>query len=153
MESQGIIHKVCTVYTRGEEQRKDLFQEILIQLWRSYPSFRGDAKFTTWMYRISLNVALQQVRKRKKSLQKVEISTRILELPEAIQSNEFDGAEIKLLYKAIDQLNDVEKGIVLLYLEEEENEEIARIMGITPNYVRVKLHRIKAKLKKILNPQ
>lgn len=149
MDAQGIIHKVCGMYCDNEEDQKDLFQEILINLWKSYPSFRGDSKFSTWMYRVSLNVAIQRVRKSVKS---EEYAT----LPDSFDEMTFPASEglpekeMQLLYAAIEQLNDVEKAIVMLYLEEKGNEEIAEIVGITQNYVRVKMTRIRKKLKEIV---
>ena len=74
MESQGIVHKICSIYCDDKEQRKDLFQEILIQLWKSYSSFRGEAKFSSWMYQVALNVAIQHLRKSKKRPDKVKLS-------------------------------------------------------------------------------
>lgn len=147
-ESQGIIHKVCNIYCKDMEYRKDLFQEILIQLWKSFPSFRGDAQFSTWMYRVCLNVALQYVRKDSKKPSQIEL-TKELNLPQ-IEDNSLQ-EELGMLYRAVDKLNDIEKGIVMLYLEDKDNEEIAEIIGISQNYVRVKMNRIKTKLRKILN--
>ena len=150
-ESQGIVHKVCGMYCDNEEDKKDLFQEILIQLWKSYPSFRGDSKFSSWMYRISLNVAISNLRKSKT---KKEDST----LPETFDSisRESDEQSLNLekgmLRNAIKQLNEIEKAVMVLYLEEKPNDEIAEIIGITQNNVRVKMTRIRTKLKKILNP-
>ncbi|NER12010.1 sigma-70 family RNA polymerase sigma factor [Leptobacterium flavescens] len=150
-ESQGIVHKICNIYCKDEEHRKDLFQEILIQLWKSYTSFRGEAKFSTWMYRVGLNVAIQYFRKGKKRPEETELSAKLQNLPELKKDDSLE-EEIRLLYKAINTLNDIEKAIVMLYLEEKTNEEIAEITGITQNYVRVKMNRVKTKLKKILNP-
>lgn len=151
-DAQGIVHKVCGIYCKDEEQRKDLFQEILIQLWKAYPTFRGESQFSTWMYRVGINVAIQDFRKSKKRPEEIEFSEKYKNLPEALKDNHFED-ELKILHKAINQLNDVEKAIVMLYLEEKDNEEIAQIIGITQNYVRVKMNRIKIKLKKILNPE
>ncbi|XWN37878.1 MAG: sigma-70 family RNA polymerase sigma factor [Balneola sp.] len=150
-ESQGIVHKVCGMYCNNEEDKKDLFQEILIQLWKSYPGFRGDSKFSSWMYRVGLNVAISNLRKSKT---KKEDST----LPDSFDSisRESDEQSLSLekglLRNAIQQLNEIEKGIMVLYLEEKPNEEIADIMGITQNHVRVKMTRIRNKLKETLNP-
>ena len=149
-ESQGIIHKVCSIYCDEEEDRKDLFQEILVQLWKSYPSFRGDSKFSSWMYRVSLNVAISYLRKSKVQKEDVALpaSFDAMSVEESEQSLDL---EKQLLRKAIQQLNDVEKAIMMLYLEEKGNEEIAEVMGITQNHVRVKMTRIRTKLKETLN--
>jgi len=146
-ESQAIVHKVCRMYCDNEEHRKDLFQEILIQLWKSYPSFRGDSKFSTWMYRVSINVAIQDLRKIKKKQQFFFQTNQFQDTSEEKKS-EVEIEKLKLMHAAIAKLNKVEKAIVMLHLDEKSNEEIAEIVGITQNHVRVKMHRIKTKLSK-----
>ena len=148
--SQGIVHKVCHVYADDEEHRKDLLQEILIQLWKSYPSFKGQARFSTWMYRVSLKVALQHVRKKHRKPKETGLSQELFNLADPGQDEQFE-EDLRLLYKAIAQLNDIEKAIVMLYLEDKGNDEIAEIIGISQNHVRVRMNRAKTKLKKILN--
>jgi len=149
MDAQGIVHKVCGMYCDDEQDRKDLFQEILINLWKSYPSFRGDSKFSTWMYRVSLNVAIQRLRKTNK--QKEE-PTQPIDFEKISNPSEesLPEKELQMMHTAINKLSDVEKAIVMLYLEEKGNEEIAEIMGISQNYVRVKMTRIREKLKKMV---
>jgi len=149
MPAQGIIHKVCAIYCDTEEGRKDLFQEILVNLWKSYPSFRGDSKFSTWMYRISLNIAIQHLRseKKRKEYSKLPEFFSSTIKPEAEHLPEL---ELNLMYRAIDKLNEVEKAIVMLYLEEKGNDQIAEIIGISQNYVRVKMTRIRNKLKELV---
>ena len=150
MQSQGIIHKISRMYCRLEEDRQDLFQEILIQLWKAYPSFRGDAKFSTWMYRVGLNVALQFARKdiKKPGFDDIDQASEVLDIPEEGSYKDQKGR----LLIAIGRLNEIEKAIAMLYLEEKSYEEISEIMGITQNYVRVKMNRIKNKLKELLKP-
>ena len=150
-ENQNIIHKVCRVYTNNSEAHKDLFQEITIQLWKAYPKFRGDSKFSTWMYRVGLNTAITLYRKSKRQIQTSDIS----DFHYKLASNEYDGKveeQIQLLYKAIHQLNDIEKALILLFLEDKPYKEISYLMGITEVNARVKVNRIKTKLKTILNP-
>lgn len=149
-ESQGIIHKVSRMYCDNEEHRKDLFQEILIQLWKSFPSFRGDSKFSTWMYRVALNVAILDFRKTKKKRQ-LFFQTNQFKGTSEEKNTEFQDEKLKLMHTAIANLNKVEKAIVMLHLEEKTNVEIAEIVGITQNYVRVKMNRIKIKLSKTIN--
>lgn len=151
-QSQGIIHKVCNIYCQDREHRKDLFQEILIQLWKSFKSFKGEAKFSTWMYRVSLNVALQYVRKENRSPSKVALSDELTNLSDFSSDDHYE-EDLQLMYQAINQLNDIEKAIIMLYLEDKGNDEIAEIVGISQNYVRVRMNRSKEKLKKILNAQ
>lgn len=143
------MHKVCRMYCDEEEERKDLFQEIVIHLWKSYPSFKGDAKFSTWMYRVAFNIAIQHLRKEKKKKEDTVLPERFDQL-----SNELEGEELveekKALRFAINQLNEIEKAIVMLYLEERDNEDIAEIIGISQNNVRVKMTRIRNKLKELV---
>jgi RNA polymerase sigma-70 factor (ECF subfamily) len=144
-ESQGIIHKVCRMYCDDEIHRKDLFQEIVLQLWKSYPSFRGDSKFSSWMYRVALNVAVQDFRKEKKRKYLFLESVDFRE-PSINPDTEINDERIAALYKAIAQLDKIERAIMILHLDEVTNEEIADIVGITQNYVRVKMTRIRRKL-------
>ncbi|WP_394746902.1 RNA polymerase sigma factor [Spongiimicrobium salis] len=137
------------MYCDDEEHRKDLFQEILIQLWKSYSSFRGEAKFSTWMYRVALNVAIQDLRKVKKAQSLFSPSEKFKDILEEKTDPSTD-ENLKLLHKAISHLSKIEKAIMMLYLDNKSNEEIAEIIGITQNYVRVKMNRIKGKLKKTL---
>ena len=149
-ESQGIIHKICRIYCADEEHRKDLFQEILIQLWQSYPSFRGDSKFSTWMYRTGLNVAIQHFRKAKRK-QRIFIQTSQFKEIESLPDSAYEDEKLKIMHQAIAHLNKIEKAIIMLYLDNKSNKEIAEIIGITQNYVRVKMSRIKIKLSKNIN--
>jgi len=148
-EAQGIIHKICRMYCDDEEHRKDLFQEILIQLWKSYGSFKGEAKFSTWLYRVALNVAIQDLRKTKKEGSLFFQTNQFIERESQIAEG-YEDQNLKLMHKAIANLNKIEKAIIMLHLEDKSNEEIAKIIGITQNYVRVKMNRIKGKLRKTL---
>jgi RNA polymerase sigma factor (sigma-70 family) len=148
-ENQGIIHKVCSIYCDSEEDRRDLFQEILAQLWKSYPSFRSESKFSTWMYRVALNTAITSFKKGKRQPDKNALSAEYFQIAEEHYDTETED-QIKQLHKAIGQLTGIEKSITLLYLEDKCYEDIAEITGITQNYVRVKMNRIKKKLKKYM---
>jgi len=151
-ENQGIIHKVCSVYCDLDEDRRDLFQEILAQLWKSYPSFRNESKFSTWMYRVALNTAITSFKKDKRKPDKSGISYESLQLAEEIYDTR-EEEQIRILNKAVSQLSGIEKSIILLFLEDKKYEEIAEITGITQNYVRVKMNRIKKKLKLLMNTE
>ena len=148
-ESQGIIHKVCRMYCDDEIHREDLFQEIVLQLWKSYPSFKRESKFSTWMYRVALNVAIQDFRKEKK---RRFLFLEQLEFKETASApkKEYKDERIEALYKAISNLDKIERAIMLLHLDDLPNEEIAEIVGITQNYVRVKMTRIRKKLVKTI---
>ena len=151
-ENQGIIHKVCSVYCDLEEDRRDLFQEILAQLWKSYPTFRNESKFSTWMYRVALNTAITSFKKDKRQPDKSGISYENLQLAEEMYDSR-EEEQIKMLNKAVSNLSGIEKSIILLFLEDKKYEEIAEITGITQNYVRVKMNRIKKKLKLLMNTE
>ncbi|QIA09911.1 sigma-70 family RNA polymerase sigma factor [Draconibacterium halophilum] len=144
---QAIIHKVTMVYTNGPADREDLFQEICLQLWRSYPNFREEAKFSTWMYRVALNTAISDVRKKNKDLHFEQL--RDNDRMETEPSDEKE--QMKLLYRAISKLNRIDKALILLWLEEKSYDEIAAIMGTTKGNVSVKLVRIKRKLEELVS--
>lgn len=148
---QNIVHKVCRLYTNNQEAHNDLFQEITIQLWKAYPKFRGDAKFSTWMYRVGLNTAITLYRKSKRTINTQEFESVSFK----IKSEEYDDTEeqqLKLLYQAVHQLNDIEKALVFLYLEDKNYNEISETLGISEVNARVKMNRVKKKLRTILNP-
>nr|WP_294789834.1 sigma-70 family RNA polymerase sigma factor [uncultured Mucilaginibacter sp.] len=146
-EHQGIIHKICRLYRDTAADREDLFQEIVFQLWRGVNTFRGDAKPSTWIYRVALNTAIATFRKRKPEIEYT------LQLPDVLQEDESDELALRReqLFRAIKQLNDGEKAIVALYLDDMDHRQIAEITGITENNVAVKLNRIKTKIQKLLN--
>jgi RNA polymerase sigma-70 factor (ECF subfamily) len=150
--NQGIIHKVCSLYCDDEEDRHDLFQEILAQLWKSFPTFRNESKFSTWMYRVALNTAITTFKKTKKQPGLIRLTSESFQIADDTNSRE-KNEEIALLKQAITRLSGIEKSIILLFLEEKEYEEIAEITGITQNYVRVKMNRIKKKLKLFMSSE
>ena len=150
-KNQGIIHKVCRSYTNGEAAHKDLFQEITIQLWKAYPKFRGDSKFSTWVYRVAFNTAISLYRKSKRKVETSPIYDNLKELEYQDYDDTHD-KQLKLLYKAIQSLNDIEKALALLYLEDKSYKEISNVLGISEVNARVKMNRTKTKLKNILNP-
>ncbi|MGC1516083.1 MAG: sigma-70 family RNA polymerase sigma factor [Maribacter sp.] len=150
-DNQNIVHKVCTLYTNDRDAHNDLFQEITIQLWKAYPKFRGEAKFSTWMYRVALNTAITLYRKQKKRIDTHDYESVIFKI-KADEYDETEELQLKLMYKAVKQLGDVDKALVFLYLEDKNYTEIAETLGITEVNARVKMNRIKTKLRTILNP-
>lgn len=147
-QNQGIIRKVCHLYGRNDADKDDLYQEIVIQLWKSFGSFRGEAKFSTWMYRIALNTAISNLRKQSRKV--------ALSFPEFIPVELADTDEEKIkeeklkeMYAAISRLTEVEKAIVMLYLEDKSYEEMEEILGISNGTLRVKMNRIKDKLRSL----
>jgi RNA polymerase sigma-70 factor (ECF subfamily) len=149
-KNQGIIHKVCRIYTTNEEDSQDLFQEILLQLWKSYKSFKGNSKFTTWMYRVALNTAITLFRKSTKRISTLDIDNTLYKIYE---DNEYPDKQeqINQLYEAIKKLSEIERALILLYLEDLPYKDIADTLGITEVNARVKMNRTKAKLKEIMN--
>jgi RNA polymerase sigma factor (sigma-70 family) len=145
-QHQGILHKVCRIYCHTATDREDLFQEIVLQLWKAFPAFRNESKITTWMYKIALNTAISGLR--KKRVLTAELESVYFQVADTSQHHLDE--ELQRLYNAIKHLSDVEKSIVLLYLEDKRYQEIAEITGITANYVAVKMNRIKATLRTLL---
>jgi RNA polymerase sigma-70 factor (ECF subfamily) len=147
-QHRGMLYKVCNLYCSAEHDKQDLFQEIVIQLWKAFPRFRGDSKFGTWLYRIALNTAISGLRKQKKNVQSMEPDQMPTEIQD-IQYNKDKEEKLQQLYKAIQQLPEIERGIVMLYLEDRSYEEMEDILGINQNNLRVKMNRIKEKLRKL----
>ncbi|AXY76800.1 RNA polymerase sigma factor [Paraflavitalea soli] len=147
-QHRGMLYKVCNLYCSSEYDKQDLFQEIVIQLWKAYPRFRGDSKFGTWLYRIALNTAISDLRKQKKHIQSVEPDQLPTEIQD-IQYNKDKEEKLQQLYRAIHQLPEIERGIVMLYLEDKSYDEMEEILGINQNNLRVKMNRIKEKLRKL----
>lgn len=150
-KNQNIIHKICRIYTTNQDQHNDLFQEITIQIWKNYSKFRGEAKFSTWMYRVALNTAISLYRKSTRNIKTQEFD----DVSFKIKSIDYDDTidfQLKALYNGIRCLNDIEKALIFLYLEDKPYKEISKTLGITEVNARVKMKRSKDKLKKILNP-
>lgn len=147
-QHKAIIHKVSKMYTDGAEEQRDLFQEIVLQLWKAYPSFKGNSKFSTWMYRVSLNTALVYFKKDQRKIDKTPLDAHI----DVVDNNESDQKEEKLayLYKAVQELNAVEKALIFLFLENQSHKEIAENLGISEVNARVRLNRTKEKLQIII---
>ncbi len=143
-QHQKIVYKVCNLYMDLHSDREDLFQEITLQAWKAYGNFRGDAKFSTWLYRVALNTAITFFRKDKKKPDIYSTDT----MPEKVEEN-IDPVEeqVKAMYAAIGELSKIDKALVMLYLEDYSYQEIGEMMGITANNVAVKMNRIKLKLK------
>ena len=150
-ENQDILHKICHVYGE-QEDRRDLSQEMVFQLWKSYPSFRGDAKFTTWMYRVCLNTALVYIRRRRRAGTATRLEERHQQLAAAPQELDTEH-EIKRLYRAIQGLRRFDRALMLLHLERQSYRDIAQVTGISEGNVSVRLVRIKQKLKELMQEE
>lgn len=147
-QHQGLIYKVCIMYENDPEARNDLFQEIILQLWKSFSTFRGESKITTWMYRIALNTAISGYRKHARYPKTEDINEIHYNISER-QSDDRD-EDIQKLQWAIRQLSEIERAMIMMALEEVPYEEIAETIGITQNNVRVRMNRIREKLRKLM---
>lgn len=145
-ENRGIIHKISMMYTTSLADKEDLYQEICLQLWRSFRSYRAESKFSTWLYRVALNTAISSVRKDRRRVETVELDqAQHFET----RDNEKEGMT-RILFKAVAKLNKVDRAIILLWLEEKEYTEISEVMGISQSAVSVRLVRIRERLKSIM---
>jgi RNA polymerase sigma factor (sigma-70 family) len=146
--NKGIIYKIANSYCKDPEDRQDLIQEITIQLWKSFDRYNGTAKFSTWMYRIALNTAISFYRKdnRRKGFH-VPLSKTVIQTTSEILEDEKE-VSLGLLEKFIRELNELDRALMILYMEERSQNEIAEILGISVSNVATKLGRIKERLKK-----
>lgn len=147
-ENQGLIIKVSRLYTNSLEDEQDLFQEIVLQLWKSYDSFQGNSKISTWMYRVALNTAITLFRKKTKQPPTDELQD--FHSKNFLEDSDEKQQQISLLYKVIKLLPDVERAIVMMYLDDEPYKEIADTLGITEVNARVKMNRLKKTLKQLM---
>ena len=145
-KNRGIIHKICLMYTSTAPDKEDLYQEICLQLWRSVGNYRGEAKFTTWLYRVAINTAINSIRKNKKTIHTIELDPdRHYQIKDKNREQQTSS-----LMKAISRLNRIDRAIILLWLEEKKYEEISEIMGLTRSTVSVRLVRIRKKLEELI---
>lgn len=144
-----IIIKICRAYTNTQEDFEDYYQEVCLQIWKSRHNFRKQSEWSTWVYRLSLNVSMTLLKKKKSSPQYTGSEFIPEELTE--DSKAFSDESLEQLFHAIRKLSEVDRGIILLYLEEKSYQEIADIMGTNPNNIGVKIKRIKERLKKLLD--
>ncbi len=148
LDYQGLLYKISLLYTDNPQDREDLYQEMVYQLWKSYDSFKAFSKLSTWMYRVALNTAIYQLKKSKRTVATTAIDPNLH--PMAEYSDQADEENLKRIYNQIQKLNLLEKGIILLYLEGKSHEEISEIIGLSKSNVGTRISRIKEKLKKQL---
>jgi RNA polymerase sigma-70 factor, ECF subfamily len=145
----GIIIKLCRAYTNSQEDFEDYYQEVCLQIWRSKDNFREESQWSTWVYRIALNVCLTLLKKKKNNVQHF-VSDSVMD--EETENNcAFSDESLNLLYEAIRKLSEIDRAIIMLYLEEKSYIEIADIIGTNPNNIGVRVNRIKEKLKILLD--
>lgn len=147
-DNQGLIIKVSRLYTNSLEDEQDLFQEIVLQLWRSYDTFKGNSKISTWMYRVALNTAITLFRKKTKSPQTDELMD--FHYADFIEDDDEKQLQISLLYKVVKMLPNVERAIVMMYLDDLPYRDISENLGITEVNARVKMNRLKKTLKELM---
>ena len=148
-QNKGILFKICRIYLEDVNDREDLLQEMILQLWRGFHSFKGESKFSSWMYRVALNTAIAFFKKQKRRPDSEQLPHNFDPADEPGNSSEKE-EQLALFYKAVQQLNKVEKALIFLYMENQPHEEIAANLGITTVNVRVRLNRIKNRLKDII---
>lgn len=147
----GIVHQVCHTYFRRDAvEREDVFQDIMYQLWKSYPQFKGESKFSTWMYKVALNTAITHIRRSTRTPHNAEL-TEVIAGPTRINEHMSRVEKIHLLHEGIATLTDIDKAIILLHLEDQNYDEIASVTGLTKANVSVRLVRIKRALKDYLH--
>jgi RNA polymerase sigma factor (sigma-70 family) len=150
-EHRGILIKVTKIYMDNRADREDLEQEIIFQLWRSYQRFAGKSKFSTWMYRVALNTAITYFKKDKRRVDKSAFNEKT-----EIKADEHDDtkdSQLIYFYKAVQELNKVEKALILLFIEGQSHKEIGESLGLTEGNARVKLNRTKKKIQQIIKDQ
>ena len=140
--NQGIIYKLVSLYAADEEEKKDMYQEVLLQAWKSFGSFRREAKFSTWLYRVTLNTILTQ--KRKGTI--IYYTDSIEEFGEGIHHDTITVPSFNSVKEIVKRLPETDRAIISMHLDGYENGEIATVIGISNNHVAVKLHRIKQQL-------
>lgn len=145
-QNQGIIYKLVGLYATDAEEKKDLYQEIVLQAWKGWPSFRQEAKFSTWLYRICLNTIFTQKRKQ----QRIDYKDSLENISPSVQNKVVQQEDVIRLQLAIRQLAETDRAIISMHLDGYENPEIGEMMGISNNHVSVKLHRIKQQLSQLL---
>lgn len=148
-QNEALIYKVAKIYSNSKEDEQDLYQEIVYQLWKSFAFFRNESKISTWIYRIALNTAIAQLNKMKKRPGHLPVEDWLLNKTEVADTVREEQSE--LLFVLIKKLNDIEKAIILLYLEGKTHAEIATITGFTVTNTGTRLARIKQKIKNQLN--
>ena len=146
--NQGILYKIANTYCENSEDRKDLIQEISIQIWKSLDRYNNESKLSTWIYRIALNVSISHYRKKKNQEQKSTMDNSIHQSWINVDArNEYPSEDVERLHGFINQLNELDKALILLYLDEKSHGEMSEILGISETNVATKISRIKKKLK------
>jgi len=147
-EQERTIYKVCYIYAKDQDDLNDLFQEVVLNLWKGFPRYRGDCKLSTWVYRIAMNTCITFLRRSHSRPSTIPITA---DVAGRLIAEEGKTGQLRELYHLINQLGKLERALILLWLEERSYQEMADILGISKSNVAVKLVRVKEKLKKISN--
>ena len=143
-----VIYKVCYMYAKDQGDLNDLFQEVVLNMWKGFPRYRGDGKFTTWVYSIAMKTCITFLRRSNTRLKTIPMTTDVAKV---VADEEGKAGQLQDLYRLINQLGKLERALILLWLEERSYQEMADILGISKANVAVKLLRTKEKLKRIAN--
>ena len=143
---QRTVFKVCYIYAKDQDDLNDLFQEVVLNLWKSFPHYRGDSKLSTWVYRIAMNTCITFLRRSNSRPQTIPLT---LDVVSQLAEEESRAGQLKELYRLINQLGKLERALILLWLEERSYQDMADILGISKANVAVKLNRTKEKLKQM----
>ena len=146
-ENEPIIYKLARLYAADEHELKDMYQETVYQAWKAWPGFKGDARFSTWLYRLCLNTLLAMKRKNKA----IPYGDGLVELAGVVTPMSIEQEQVNALYKAIKTLSETDRALITMHLDGFSNPEIAEMVGISDNYVAVKLSRIREQLYQLLN--
>lgn len=144
-ENKGTIYTVCYMFSKDADEVNDMFQDTLINLWKGYDSFRNDSKVSTWIYRVAMNTCISADRKKKSRKDTIPLTMDV----NLYEDNDTDSRQVQMLHARINRLGMIDRAIVLMWLEDMTYDEIAAVIGITPQNVGVKIHRIKEQLKKM----
>jgi len=152
-QSKRLIYRVCFAYSKSPEDRQDLFQEVVVELWKSFDRYKKERKFSTWLYRIALNTAISHVRKAGRRYRHETVAGEpILEATASANFREYETEDVTALKRQIDQMSEMNKALIVLYLEGNSYREIAEVLGISESNVGTKLNRVKQELRKTLAP-
>lgn len=148
-QHKGILYKASRIYADSTEDREDLQQEILIQLWKSYQTFKGDSEFSTWMYRVAINTAITYLKKEKKRTQNHTDAPQHFEVLSE-DYNPTKDKQLEIFYNAVQELNPLEKAVIFYFMEGMSHKEIGSNLGLSEGNARVKLNRTKEKIQQII---
>lgn len=150
-ENTGVVSRVCRIYADSSDDFQDYFQEVVLQLWRSFPTFRGEAKASTWVYRVALNVCLSQLKLKKRRPDRNTLESAPLHQLAQHGYDSTEDEQIRQMYEAIRKLKEVDRAIILLFLDGKSYDEIAEVLGISISNVGVRINRSKKKLNELIH--